>query len=1058
VRLLKPIFTLPPWAQPRSGASEAEGEGPAHGRFGYGYGQGTAPSLDQDVRRALYGTPFDSAAASGRGAAGVMSIDAGHVAPAPQPAPGNTHFLTAAADGSARLWAIRWSSAAASGVLAQSRGLYAPLEPRAASDALALVPCFDLPTDGLPVCAAASAAWPLPAALACAARGVRPPLRSLVATGNVEGAVSLWELCIEEQDCLAPAHATGAAAAPTPVAVRLVGLIASRRVDPLADMAISTPLLPSAAAPQGAGESAADPYVLATACVDGTLQLYRLHGTAAGAGTGAADDNGDGARWGAITAELQASVGEEERDSTEPLQASVFDSRMQQPSRTAVEALGQSLPQGLRGLASPAQAAAERPGISAITAVALGALHKAFIACAFNDSARRFFDDIDLCYPLADDAMSVGALMACTGGGEVMLWPKFALPGSPGAVEEDMMVDAAQSEAEQQRPSAPLVMEAPATVGDAGLAPADSDSLGADGRDLAAATVDREKVNVYEQEVANPTALTAEDGSFGADGGNTEEAFLDYDDTAANRSGGHNVAVAAEADAVSNAHEAGMSLTASARRVLSDTQASLRRRQEIEAQRAAAARKATVGAAPFLPTGPASVSSTSAAGMVPPSDAQRAFLRALAADMVKDAFARVPAAGDDARSTGSRSSSLSGRRRPEAAKLLSASYMTGGDPTTDPLGMQNTSAASGHGPSYVDVSDPTGPDLSFGSVASRQKAAVRSLSRPRSRKGSVCSTTAGAHIASAAEAGNGIATSDDGLSYASLHPSFRNPARVTAFAMDDSARMNRAARTVARDAVGMDGIACDDHPEATSIYGRAAACEALNSHHLVAPALSSSAALAAEIERLEALQFDEHAELLVILKEKNVCDVKVIQELTQRVQERTLATSAPMDVSIDFLVNAAYNNATVDVAEAAAPPLPRATGASPNTTHARIAALQSLDTSQSGSIANLEGQKLGLAAVNDFSFAYVPRQAGVNASFSQGATNVPVNAPVSFAPTQKVYSPTKAVLALAAKREESTKARERLLAVKREKARASESKGDRVSAEDMIRFHFGLRR
>jgi hypothetical protein len=55
-------------------------------------------------------------------------------------------------------------------------------------------------------------------------------------------------------------------------------------------------------------------------------------------------------------------------------------------------------------------------------------------------------------------------------------------------------------------------------------------------------------------------------------------------------------------------------------------------------------------------------------------------------------------------------------------------------------------------------------------------------------------------------------------------------------------------------------------------------------------------------------------------------------------------------------------------------------------------------------------------------------------------------------------SPTKAILALAAKREESTKARERRLAVKREKARASESKGDPASAEDMIRFHFGLRR
>jgi hypothetical protein len=105
----------------------------------------------------------------------------------------------------------------------------------------------------------------------------------------------------------------------------------------------------------------------------------------------------------------------------------------------------------------------------------------------------------------------------------------------------------------------------------------------------------------------------------------------------------------------------------------------------------------------------------------------------------------------------------------------------------------------------------------------------------------------------------------------------------------------RAATLLAKEEAGAPDAAVDDHPDAADAFARLAA-GAGGGGHLVAPALGSSAALALEIARLEAEEFDEDAAISEILAARRVADAVVERTLRARAAARRVGARTAEDV------------------------------------------------------------------------------------------------------------------------------------------------------------------
>lgn len=346
--------------------------------------------------------------------------------------PLNDCFVTAGADGRVKLWQVyvgpeadaalataaammnnssSSSATFASGIRGQAQPsaamqFYPPggRGPSHSNIVVHLIELGSVPTDGIIATSAAACAWPvdtgLPAhsalqAIAATApsrmTATRAPRRALLALGNAEGVLSLWEL-----RAASSAASNGVILAPVDVHTRMIALLGARRVDPVADLALS----PSYTAPE-------EPYKLVVAGVDGVLEVYAVHGSA---GFDAMDYDEDSAgSSGAVTLTLQGRAGDA---LTSPSAYDIITNLG--PEHRILQQL--ALTEGDDSV-GPAPGSADARSLgSALTAAALQGLRNAFVGCAFNDHVREA------------SHVSAAALVAVTGAGDVMLWPRATLP------------------------------------------------------------------------------------------------------------------------------------------------------------------------------------------------------------------------------------------------------------------------------------------------------------------------------------------------------------------------------------------------------------------------------------------------------------------------------------------------------------------------------------------------------------------------------------------------------------------------------------------------------
>lgn len=367
-------------------------------------------------------------------------------------------FCSTSSDGSAQLWRVA--------VLATPSGRAPSVIP---GDIAGVVvePLFALPTDGSLITAVAAVAWPLrhtagPAGHAFAStqrlpRAAATPdgARSLLATGSADGAVTVYE-CI-----FAEAIAVGGAARPPLPTLRVVSSVAVLPAEPITALALSPPMpLPhDADAADPAAAFDASGFTMAVADASGLLRVYSLEGTSVGAASAAAGAGPSGA-WGVappVLALLRGTASPAEADGSAP-PPSAYD---------AVLGIGAeaALLERLRSMEAAAAAAGGADGLArgrggggttAVTAVALQGLRRSIVACGFHDCARATAAAAGGRPPAplihAPSAVTVGALMAVNGAGEVSLWARGALPGDAPLAEEEETEDMGANEgAPEQR-------------------------------------------------------------------------------------------------------------------------------------------------------------------------------------------------------------------------------------------------------------------------------------------------------------------------------------------------------------------------------------------------------------------------------------------------------------------------------------------------------------------------------------------------------------------------------------------------------------------------------
>lgn len=350
---------------------------------------------------------------------------------------GASLFCSASADGSVHLWRV---------AILATPSARAPTVIAGDIAGVVVEPLFPMPTDGSLITAAAAVAWPL-----CDSPGARrvealtlpvtrltgggggarqsgalePPrgLRSLVALGTVDGAVSLFE-CIFGWDL-----SVGASTPPALPVVRVVGSLAPQPPEPITALALSPPL-----SPVDVG------YSLAVADAAGILRVYRLQGTAGFDVDVPPSLNS----WGTsppllavLHGTARPSALNEGSTSTEDVilglgaEAALLE-RLRElgaDDQNDSEGAAREVPQ------HPMYARLAVRAPTSVSAAAMRSFQRAVISCGFHDQARGLGTEE---HPAG--SVAIGALMAVSGAGEVALWARGALPGDALATADNIDV------------------------------------------------------------------------------------------------------------------------------------------------------------------------------------------------------------------------------------------------------------------------------------------------------------------------------------------------------------------------------------------------------------------------------------------------------------------------------------------------------------------------------------------------------------------------------------------------------------------------------------------
>jgi len=770
---------------------------------------------------------------------------------------------------------------------------------------------------------AALAAAPLPATL-----------RAMVVTGNKEGVVTVWEVLSDSRlaalvpedgpsgsrgnggltaaflNGAAPLSALAAYAAgdvmataangrspaglrgsrpriPVP-SFRMVSLIHARSVDAVADLDVSPPFC----APD-------EPYALAVAGVDGTLQVYRLWGSG-GLDEGALDAHSPGSA-GPIRAELTGSVGgtqEEGGDGhhTPSSAPSAYDViqhlGLESAALRRLAAVGLGGSEGTatttsdnrkRGggggrdegdddaastLSLPLDEEVGGAGVArlrvarALTVAALAGLRRAFVSCSFNDGARWYRDHVMVeGSEGADSNTALAALMACNGGGDVMLWPRTGLPGE---VEVDTPAAGRGAASPPDTPPAPVIPPSPK------LPPAvrlwEGAGMGLPGSGEAAPSASRPTpqpalVPVAPPSVHPPAAPEAAAVEVGDNGDTPPQPRLPPTSPSVDGREAVMAAISTSQPEVASAWEGGTT-AASSSRLLDDTVAS-------RARRDAGGTKTAVSL-----SGEGAVSIATG----DPTTPRRPRAKSPSLPIASAHLLQLRTAAEDALRGGSRLSLLAAQRL-QSAELLPAPRMNGprGDgghhdrPTAVDRWLQRasssltrkaaTSAAAAIAPGTGDKSD---------AGHAMHKAAAARPPAP---------TTSAATVAAA------VAVTPPPA------PVVRNPAKVATALRREAAEDARVATLIARDsAAARTGV--DVHPDASSLYERVSARGPAAHHHLVAPVVGSSAAVAVEMARVAGQRFDRATELERLMRHHGIQDPATCRALRAAVTD-SVGSAAP---------------------------------------------------------------------------------------------------------------------------------------------------------------------
>jgi hypothetical protein len=782
----------------------------------------------------------------------------------------NNLFATAGADGRVRLW-----------MLAQCD----PDTNTSSELSITVQHLADAPCDGVPSTALAAATWPWhltqsPAQRAAAALAPQPG-RALLAVGNAEGVVTLWQVLVphalrnltqssEQRSNARDAgrFATSAFTRPLEQAleVHLTGMVSTENNEPVLALTLS----PSAT-------SAVEPYKLSVALAGGQLGVYAIHGSAHAPNV-----------YAPITIALQGQIGEAgpSMSSYDVIRSSMGPQAVAL-ARLAAEA-GDDQDTGSRATVAAAAVSGSSAQLSsALTAAAVAQLQRTFVSCEFNDIARGE----------GRSGPTVGALVACTGGGEIMLYTRDALPGDP-------------------EPAAEADAEAEAEAEAAAAAQAEAEAREADKENAAKAAMSPQKPSKA-KDAATSTSADDDDDDDGDDEDASPRSGPPVAPTATTSTSSAPAAAAAAATAPSR-----IPLRAVAPRVLDQTQSSAAR---------AAAASATV-----TKLEKQQQENQRSRLRARPHSRSRSYLRMAAADAVRSAYndrtvtggasssSSVAAAEEDQQRHARRSISPVDRahKRFVAPPRMPAAKAA----AVEPLAARGYDSDGGYSDSGS--SSGAGGGRRFGSRGSRGsredswaalKPGLHALDATRTGASSVSASmtyglrtadvtaadvTANLLAATAATRGSAGAAPPGGsptdrrealrqrlhakTSGPYLDVSFRSPAKVAALVERDASLNIRAGALVAKQTLGDPGAEADAHPTAVATYGHVRA----SASHLVAPSLGSSAAIALEIRRIESAAFDERAALRDILRARKVTDAVVTTILMQRAGDREAAAAS----------------------------------------------------------------------------------------------------------------------------------------------------------------------
>lgn len=227
----------------------------------------------------------------------------------------------------------------------------------------------------------------------------------------------------------------------------------------------------------------------------------------------------------------------------------------------------------------------------------------------------------------------------------------------------------------------------------------------------------------------------------------------------------------------------------------------------------------------------------------------------------------------------------------------------GQDDSDEDEAEKQAARASSHQDQHQRPPPGSSPDHSF-SFSSAAAASGGRVHPPRSRSGSLprSSSSRRASVSSVTTTASRLAD-NRGL---------RNPARLAAAllkeAREDSRVSIRLARETASAVRPQTETTGDEHPDALATFSRVIENKGRNvgedddkNHHLIAPVVGSSSAIAAEIQRLQSLQFDEEAALSRALEKCGVAyDRRVEEEVKRRRQYDASGSTVELERGVPF--------------------------------------------------------------------------------------------------------------------------------------------------------------